>query len=393
MRLKWFVMMAIVGACGSDGTTDPDGILDPPPEGEGLQLALDVEIAPGEEIEYCQYLVLPDDGGAALDVTGFEHVYTSGSHHLLLYQTDLAAADVDDQMFPCAGASFEELGIRGVAYAAQVATGETRYPDDVALKMNAGDVVLLQTHYLNATDEPIVAEVRLNLYLAAEPAAIEAGTLFFYDWAIVVPPNQPSTARMSCGVPEDINLLFAMSHMHRRGVGYQSWLTGGELAEPEMLFTTTSWEGVEPRLFAPEMPVAAGQRIDYACDYMGEANAVVEGPSADQNEMCMFVAAYYPRLDAKVEQCRGPGSGPVFAGTQTCGETLGCVQGTSDEVANEQCLLDTCPLSADSTRDLMGCVFDHCNAVCADDNDPDCQPCVSAHCSGELDACLNATCG
>ena len=395
-HFRWLPLTAaaaLAAGCASDEEDPPPHeLLAPPPAGEGLQLALDVELAPGEETEVCQYVVLPDDG--PLDITRFEHAYSRGSHHLLLYQTDRSPDQVDDSSFPCAGASFESLGVVGVAYAAQVPEGEQRYPDGVALPMAAGEVVLLQSHYLNASEEPVSPQVRLNLWLAPEPAPVKAGTLFFYDWAILVPQNEAATAQMRCRVPEDVELLFAMSHMHRRGVGYRSWQVGGELEEPQMLFTTTAWEGVEPALFQPTRTISAGQRIDFECDYQGEpGRTIVEGPSAEDNEMCMFIAAYYPRLDEATEQCRGPGSGPVFEGDRTCGETLACVQGTDDPVEEERCMLDTCEPSADAARDLFFCVFDRCQADCEDERDPACQACVNRECQGELGACLNASCG
>jgi hypothetical protein len=388
----------LVAACGDDGGDDggggpdasPGDILPPPPTGKGFQIGLDVDLEPGGEIEYCRYFALPGEG--ELDVQSFEHAYSRGSHHLLVYQTRFAASEIDDEVFPCAGASFDSLGVTGVAYAAQVDRGALSYPDGVALKMRAGDVVLLQTHYLNASDDPLEAKVRLNFRLADAPAAVEAGTLFFYDWAIVVPPNQQTTARMSCAIPEDANILFGMSHMHRRGVGYRSWLAGADLAEPEELVSTTRWENVEPTLFDPVKQFRAGQRVDFECDYTGESSrTIIEGPSAVDNEMCMFIAAYYPRMDRAAEVCRGPGSGPVLDGGATCAATLACVQGTDDPIAAEACILDTCSASADPTRGLMSCLFNECQAVCAGGGD-ECQACVTGSCASELQACLKASC-
>jgi hypothetical protein len=388
--------LGLAPACTDDDPdADPDAgppvLLEPPPDGTGLQLDMQATLTPGEEIEYCKYVVVPEDG--ALDVARFEHAYTAGSHHLLLYQTGLDAEDAPADIFPCAGTSFTDLGISGIAYAAQVATGELAYPEGVALKIGAGDVLLLQTHYLNASEQELDVDVRLNLWLSDVPVTDEAGTLFFYDWAIVVPAGEPATARMRCQIPGDVELLFGMSHMHRRGVDYRATLEGGELAEPIELFATTEWEGIEPARYQPAQDVTAGQVIDFQCGYEGEdERTIIEGPSADANEMCMFIASYWPRQDQATELCAGPGSGPVFSGDKTCGETVACVQGTDDAVAQEQCLIATCEASSVAAAGFMGCIFQNCQPEC-EPGAAGCDACVADHCLDAYSVCAAATCG
>src|SRR5678809_1390304 len=260
-------LVAAAAACGDEGTIVGTGdvvggILEPPPEGEGFQLGFDVSVYSGSEIEYCHYFVLPTMTGEYLDVASFEHAYSPGTHHLHLYLTNYAPEDVDlGEAFPCSGESFPGLGITGAAYAAQTPEGSWTYPEDVALKLHAGDVVLLQTHHINTTDDVMTASVRVNLNLAPAPATTEAGTLLFYDWAIVIPPNENATAKMSCAVPGDVDLIFAMSHTHKHAVGYRAHLSGPGLAEPELIYQTDQWQNIEPVLFQPNKHVTSGQTI------------------------------------------------------------------------------------------------------------------------------------
>lgn len=386
---------AFATGCADEPVDDtPDAgapLLEAPPPGQGRQLSMDVTVAAGQETEQCQYVVVD----AQVDIARFEHAYTRGSHHLLLYQTGLAPSEVSRDRFDCTGAQFTELGVAGIAYAAQVPTGDLAYPTDVALRAETGSVLLVQTHYLNAGAEPLDAQVRLNLWYAPQPAPILAGTLFFYDWAILVPAGQTATAHMRCNVPADVNLVFGMSHMHRRGVGYRAMLEDASAnAAPTELFATTEWEGIEPRRYAPTMPVAAGSVIDYRCDFQGEAGRdIVEGPSADANEMCMFVASYYPRMDTPTELCAGPGSGPVFTGTQTCAETVQCVQNAGEnEVAVEGCLVNTCATSSPAAVELMKCINFQCSAECASTNSPTCNSCVFNTCGEQFSGCQNVGC-
>lgn len=393
-----FGLALLLPLAACDDATEPvdtpdagAALLAAPPAGAGQQLAMDVTIPAGAETEQCQYVVVD----RALAITRFEHAYTRSSHHLLLYQTALAAADAPPARFDCTGAPLTELGVTGIAYAAQVPTGDLAYPVDVALRAPAASVLLVQTHYLNASAEPLAAQVRLNLWTAATPPPIEAGTLFFYDWAIHVPAGQPATARMRCALPADVDLIFGMSHMHRRGVGYRAELDPSGGAAPTTLFATTAWEGIEPRRYAPVQHVAAGDAIDFRCDFQGEAGrTIVEGPSAEANEMCMFIASYYPRLDPATELCSGAGSGPVLTGTQTCAATVACVRDAgSDAIASEACIVDTCAASSQPAADLMQCIFNRCGAGCAAPGaGGSCDACVIEQCGDEFSSCQAATC-
>jgi hypothetical protein len=294
---------------------------------------------------------------------------------------------MDQDLFVCATRG--DLGNRGVAYGGQTPEGETSYPPGIAIHFDSEQVVLLQSHYLNTTDAAIEAEVSVNLWFATEEITAYAGSLFYYDWAILVPPAPAtSTVRMRCVIPEDINVMFVSSHMHRRGVGYRSWLSGGDLTEPMELFTTDQWEAPDPRIFETPLQISAGQVIEYECDFQNDLpTTVIEGSSAETNEMCMFLAGYYPKLPEAAELCFLGGSGPVKNGAATCAEALTCTQNAVDEVANEACILDTCAASSQPFNDFVLCSFRN---GCFDQPDP--TNCIAANCLTEYQSCQSATC-
>jgi hypothetical protein len=108
----------------------------------------------------------------------------------------------------------------------------------------------------------------------------------------------------------------------------------------------------------------------------------------------MFIASYYPRLDPATELCAGPDSGPVFTGTRTCGETVGCVTSAgADAVAAERCIVDTCAASSQPAASLMTCIFYSCDEPCAALGSSACTSCVLDRCATQFDVCQSATCG
>lgn len=378
------LLLLLLAACGAEGD-DPDLLpgLAPPPDGEGLQLVSSLHLEPGAEALDCRYLALPDQ---PIEIARFEHAYTSGAHHMLLYPTRFRADEVElDRSFDCTAGG--DLGQTGILYGGSRSEGALPYPDGIAVKQPAGAVVLLESHYLNAGEAPLDAEVRINLWYAAAPAAIEAGTLFLRDWAIYLEPAPAEgSAAMSCEIPSPVSLYYSVSHMHRRGLAFDARLVrAGE--EPRSLYQTTSWADPVPTPEVPLLELAAGDRIEFDCTYRNDRPApVVEGRSADRDEMCVFIAGYWPKLPVESELCLSPGSGPLLDGEASCQETVSCMldAGVDDPVGGQACIARTCAGSARSLASFL---------VCVEAND--CwgsESCVAARCADEWSACSGATC-
>ncbi len=390
-KLRWVVSglacLAIGAGCGSDEASGDDTPDDPsfpaPPSGEGLQLVSAVHVGPGEEQLACRYLVLPDK---ALEIARFQHHYTAGSHHMLVFPTHLKPSDVDDKVvFDCR--SRGDLGVTGVLYGASDPDGELPYPDGIGMKLPASSVVLLETHYLNPTDTPLDATARVNLWFSPQPIQIEAGTLFFRDWAVLLPaaPAEAS-ATMRCKLPSDISLLYATSHMHRRGVEFHSDVT--PVTGPAFsLHESESWSAPTPTVYWPPRELTAGSTIEFGCNFRNDLSSpVVEGISAETDEMCVLVGGYWPKLANDMELCLGDGSGPVLEGSQTCKQTVDCMvnAGVDNWVGGQQCVANTCASSASALSSFVVCVNrNNCWGDAA---------CVAARCGPQYTSCTQASC-
>src|SRR5262249_4430399 len=102
---------------------------------------------------------------------------------------------------------------------------EGELPDDVAFKIAADEVVLMNFHMFNSTEHVVHACYKQNLpSIPAEQVKQEAGLMFFYNQYIALPANGKATADMACPVTADITVSTAVSHMHRRGTGYTASL-------------------------------------------------------------------------------------------------------------------------------------------------------------------------
>src|SRR6185295_13588301 len=84
---------------------------------------------------------------------------------------------------------------------------------------------------------------------------------------IYVGAQSASTAREVCPLAKDVTLVNAQSHMHARGTRYVANLLDATGATVKEIYTSHSWERVVSQPMDPPLDIAAGEMIDFRCDY------------------------------------------------------------------------------------------------------------------------------
>lgn len=418
--MRTMTIMALLGAqalagCSLQETELPpedDGQLAPPAAGAGVQFRMTSTIEPGQEIERCKLVVAPPEG---LAIQRDEVRFTAGSHHVLLYKTPYKEIPTENRrgipvdggaVHDCNDGPAAEWILDGLVAGSQSFEGDSllgSLPDGVALMVEPGTVLVMNTHYLNASSEPLGADARVNLHtIAPERVEEEAGMLFYYNPFIRVPAGGSASAHMRCLVHQDISLVRVQSHMHRRGVGFVANLVE-EGSAPQEIYTNTEWEQVPARVFEPFLQVEAGQALDYRCDYENpEARDVMQGLTT-RDEMCMLVGPYFPR-DRNIDSCLDDNG--IFAntwigsGAATGAETLACLANASpagEDGGNDfyGCVLNSCPGVATEVSDVLRCNqskgLGACKSACSTSPE-DCSSCVATACAPQVSACQAAAC-
>jgi hypothetical protein len=373
--LPLLAALAFTACDDGDSDDDPGSLLDPPEPGEGVQFAMTTTLEAGVEAEHCKFMQVPDE---KMWVTRDEARFDKGSHHVLLYETayDTIPTETEDGVavdtsgvFDCSQGATQGWDITKLIGGSQNGEGDSmlRFPPGVAMPVRAGAVVLMNVHYINASDQTIEPEARLNLYsIPEEEVETEGDLLFLYNPLIRVPANGSSRARWRCPVHQDITIANVQSHMHARGVGYAAMVTG-----QEPFYENDRWSNVEVKSFEPGLQVAAGSSLDYYCDYQnGEDHAVYQG-ARSTDEMCMLIGSYYP-ADPATARCNsetGEQAGEwIGEGTATCAETMNCVLGIDFEAGDPLPKMTDCMAAADpsvsrETSDFMLCLFNQNNPV------------------------------
>jgi hypothetical protein len=280
------------------------------------------------------------------------------------------------------------------------------FPPGVAAKLAPGTVLVINTHYLNATSQPLLAEARLNLYTLADKDVVEeGGFLFFYNPFIRIPARSSASSRLRCTLAQDIKLVSGQSHMHRRGVDYTANVVDPSEGTLTQIYESHDWEDVPIAEWLPGMSIHAGQAIDFTCHYQNSEDRQVAQGLTTKDEMCMFLGNYYPR-NPELERCgiSTSGLGATFIGTGAADgkATLQCLNqyGGNDETTAEfyGCVQDSCPAIGEQVTGHLSCQIaatsegGSCVAPCRSGKAEECGACMVAACGAAKGALDNAKC-
>lgn len=300
----------------SQGPSSPDAEHSTFPD---ITFTMETSVDPGSEIQECQLVQMPSDRGE-IAVPAAESHFTPGSHHFLAFRTNLTSMpDGGGNIVDCTNTTAESASfVTGSYFEAQQPDMKHELPAGVAHLFKPGEVIVMQTHYLNASTDMIQPKITFTLH-TMDPAKVEheAGTILFSNFGLQVPPLSKVTQARTCPVStmEDMHVSLLWSHMHKRGVHFVATTDDPSVEGP--LYETDDWSEPQPRIFPIDPPttIHAGSHITFACDFDNPTtSAFAFGPSADTNEMCILHGMYWPRVDPVTEFCLA-GTGPALPGT------------------------------------------------------------------------------
>src|SRR5689334_1869835 len=166
----------------------------------------DWTLDPGsEDPRWCKKIVLTED----IWISAMRPVHPLGTHHTTLSLVP------DDGSPTCTGSTFGP----GLIYAAGLGTGELRMPKGVAMKLPAGQALLLGLHIYNTAMSPLSGHSAIEMVrVKPEQVTSEADMLLSGPASLNIPPASRTTISHSCQVASDQNLFTLFPHMHQLGV-------------------------------------------------------------------------------------------------------------------------------------------------------------------------------
>ncbi|HEY4239188.1 MAG TPA: hypothetical protein VGM88_05205 [Kofleriaceae bacterium] len=225
--MKSIAILLLLAACGNDvrqnagdDMAPPDAnpnflpnLTIPPVPANGIQIITPIVrgIAPGTDLEMCTWT--DHVVTAQTDVRSTTAFQTSPGHHVIVYYTTVQqppgttreCTDGDMASFRFVAGSASE-GQPSVA------------PGNLVFRIPQGAQIVINHHYLNATDETLDAQSGVNLdYADVGPTYVPDGSLAFLDTSMTIPPGDAQNIDVNCTVNHDYKVWYIAPHMHQWG--------------------------------------------------------------------------------------------------------------------------------------------------------------------------------
>lgn len=303
--MRWSSLLALsLLACGPaapDGPIDARAEIPDPPAG-GVQFrSVEHEIPPLSERMFCEFFTW--DGG---DV-GLENAHSYQDpmygHHAILLETNVSHWDAPDgTVWDCTDEEDLDMTRTDQLYIPKpLRLGETEMalPDGMAVKLEEGQRLLLQSHYVNYADRPLIVEDGVNLAIEpVEDVQTWAAPYVHTRLDLDIPPGERTTMEVDCGFDEDVNLLFLLGHMHENGVSFSvdHLDTDGDATR---VYDIPNWlDGYRDNppiddYAEGEFVVHAGEAFRTTCTWDNTTDETLRFPQ----EMCVTVGLAYPAED------------------------------------------------------------------------------------------------
>ncbi|MEO8841299.1 MAG: hypothetical protein ABI591_03825 [Kofleriaceae bacterium] len=338
----------LVTSCGDNLNPIEPWILEEVPPADGFWIRTpEFPVASGEELQDCYFFKVPDlDHGNDLSIDRTTLALNPGSHHMTVFRVKTIVGLDPATATPADMGSVQGSVIHGadniqcwksanwadwplVANSQQSAldqqTLDWPLPDGVVAKFHPGELLMLQIHYVNATDQstPWVGRGGINLYRSHEDDTIELGTLFATQQSIRVCRSNPTPHYSgACAMPPGVHTIVgANGHFHSRGTEFQMWAWDGVSTtkpdDSQRFYDNTNWsEPIMKTGIDVTLPKIGGVwwQCDYqwsepeaGCDAVNAADPMhandccyTFGPKVETSEHCNAFVYYYPKADGDV---------------------------------------------------------------------------------------------
>ncbi|MBM4361573.1 MAG: hypothetical protein FJ104_02745 [Deltaproteobacteria bacterium] len=279
----------LLAACGSGGDDEggdtgggaPADVIDAratPPAATDADvdfLSEELTIPVGEDKQMCVFMKSPDRD---IYVQKVEQIQGDGGHHALLLAT--GRTDPPGTIVDCTDAE------RMADFKLQLLPLEL--PDGYAQLLPANTAMVMQSHYINTNDLPLLVKDTVRLHTVpgdtvATPAAPFATNT--YDFSL--PPLARHEKAFDCTVDRDTEIITVGGHMHEEGKSFKLELVHAD-GSVEVVHEVPAWvpsyRDTPPIDSFPSKPVAVkkGETIRTTCVWQSTRDEEVGWPS----EMC-----------------------------------------------------------------------------------------------------------
>jgi hypothetical protein len=250
-------------------------------------------IPPASEKIMCSFLG-PAEETLRLRATSGQQM--AGGHHIAIFVGLVPPSD--EMSVDCA--EIEMGNLRFVAGAGGAGGQDTSLPEGVALSIEKGSHIVIQSHYINATTEPVVVMDAIDMELTDEESSpVTVDPFSVIDSTFSVPPGAVNYRRVKdCLIDQPLKLYMMLGHTHDYGVLFDLEIIraeGPQAGVPELFYHATDGPLLRDNpeiVFFDNQPVelAPGDVIRVTCEWTNPTDVALGWPE----EMCVALMYYTP---------------------------------------------------------------------------------------------------
>ncbi|MBN4050202.1 hypothetical protein JYT28_00440 [Desulfobulbus sp. AH-315-M07] len=248
-------------------------------------IAGDWAVEPATEKYFCVRKTVDRD----VDIAAFAADAPLATHHTVLTVGEWSQPD-----------GFSECGVTSMnatmLFGSGVGTEPLHMPNGVAVRVEAGQQLLLNLHVFNTTADTLSGRSAIDIVRATDEVTSVAEVVLMGPMGLTIPPGEHQQSG-NCTLSEDAFLFAVAPHMHRLGTHMQviahSSFSGDELLHDEHY----DFEDQQARVLDRFVPMRAGDQVEVRCDFDNRTGDTVHWGESTRDEMCFAAVFRFPRAN------------------------------------------------------------------------------------------------
>ena len=243
----------------------------------------DWQLAPRSEGYRCVRKTMAED----VYVTAFKSLDPAGTHHTTLWVEE--STPRPDGVISCGAAAGRGRRLQGSG----VGTEPSSLPEGVAMKVLAGEQLVMNLHLFNVGDDFLEGTSGV-LVRRAQPEDVEneAEVILAGPLGLSVEPGN-TTIGSSCTLQAPATLFAVAPHMHQ--LGRHTKVTAHSSIEGERVVHDMPYDFTHQLLYPIEpIELAAGDSVSIDCSYSNETGSSVGWGDSTLDEMCFVGLSVFP---------------------------------------------------------------------------------------------------
>jgi hypothetical protein len=262
----------------------------PDPTGVMRLFTPPITLLPGEDQTICTYLDVTTAEPLLFRATRGRQM--TGGHHIAVFY----AQRPSDDHTPHVCTDEEMTNFMFAAGAGGEGGQDTSMPEGVALRIDAGRQLVIQSHYLNTSDAPRVVMDMVDIELTTlEDSPNVVDSFAMIDSAFEVPARARDYERVKdCRLDQEMDIYLLLGHTHESGVLFEMERVPAGAETGELLYRATDGPLLRdnPQILTWDTPMhfGVGDTLRMRCRWDNPGETPLTWP----HEMCVALMYYGP---------------------------------------------------------------------------------------------------